>query len=388
MIEDVLKKHLPDLTAIRHDLHAHPEMLFQEERTAGIVADECRRLGFEVATGIAKTGVVASLRNGNSGRTIGIRADMDALPIQEQTNLPYASKYPGKMHACGHDGHTTMLLGLARYLAEHRNFDGTVRLIFQPSEEDEGGAFRMIEDGLFTRFPCDRVFALHNLPGEAEGQIVVRPGPITASCDVFTIVVQGVGGHGALPHKSVDPVVAASSIVLALQTVVSRNLDPHDPAVVTVGAINGGSMATVIPEEVRLLVGVRTVTKPVRDLVLTRIKELAMAHAKSYGCTADVQIGLDSWSYPAGFNTPDEAALVRAVALEMGQDPTKVDMRGPFMFSEDFSAMQEVVPSCYFGLGAGPGPMLHDPGYNFNDALLVKGPAFWARLVEKALPQA
>ena len=388
MIEDVLRKHLPDLTAIRHDLHAHPEMLFQEERTAKIVADECRRLGFEVATGIAKTGVVASISNGTSGRVIGIRADMDALPIQEQTNLSYASKYPGKMHACGHDGHTTMLLGLARYLAEHRNFDGTVRLIFQPSEEDEGGAFRMIEDGLFTRFPCDRVFALHNLPGEAEGQIVVRPGPITASCDVFTIVVQGVGGHGALPHKSVDPVVAASSIVLALQTVVSRNLDPHDPAVVTVGAINGGSMATVIPEEVRLLVGVRTVTKPVRDLVLSRIKDLAMAHAKSYGCTADVQIGLDSWSYPAGFNTADEAALVRAVALDMGQDPERVDMRGPFMFSEDFSAMQEVVPSCYFGLGAGPGPMLHDPGYNFNDALLVKGPAFWARLVEKALPQA
>lgn len=388
MIEDVLRKHLPDLTAIRHDLHAHPEMLFQEERTAAIVADECRRLGFEVATGIAKTGVVASISNGSSQRVIGIRADMDALPIQEQTNLPYSSKYPGKMHACGHDGHTTMLLGLARYLAEHRNFDGTVRLIFQPSEEDEGGAFRMIEDGLFTRFPCDRVFALHNLPGEAEGQIVVRPGPITASCDVFTIVVQGVGGHGALPHKSVDPVVAASSIVLALQTVVSRNLDPHDPAVVTVGAINGGSMATVIPEEVRLLVGVRTVTKPVRDLVLSRIKDLATAHAKSYGCTADVQIGLDSWSYPAGFNTADEAALVREVALDMGQDPAKVDMRGPFMFSEDFSAMQEIVPSCYFGLGAGPGPMLHDPGYNFNDALLVKGPAFWARLVEKALPQA
>ena len=387
MIEDILHRHLPELTAIRHDLHAHPEMLFHETRTAKIVADECRRLGFDVTTGIAQTGVVASLSNGTSERVIGIRADMDALPIQEQTNLAYASKYPGKMHACGHDGHTTMLLGLARYLAEHRNFDGTVRLIFQPSEEDEGGAFRMIEDGLFTRFRCDRVFALHNLPGEAEGQIVVRPGPITASCDVFTIVVQGVGGHGALPHKSVDPVVAASSIVIALQTVVSRNLDPHDPAVVTVGAINGGSMATVIPEEVRLLVGVRTVTKPVRDMILARVKDLAMAQAKSFGCTANVQIGLDSWSYPAGFNTADEAKLVRDVAIEMGQDPAKVDMRGPFMFSEDFSAMQEIVPSCYFGLGAGPGPMLHDPGYNFNDALLVKGPAFWARLVEKALPQ-
>lgn len=387
MIEDVLSKHLADLTAIRHDLHAHPELLFEQQRTAQIVADECRKAGFEVVTGLAKTGVVASLTLGTSSRVIGIRADMDALPIQEQTNLRYASRHSGRMHACGHDGHTTMLLGLARYLSETRRFDGTVRLIFQPAEEDEGGAFRMIEDGLFSRFPCDRIFALHNLPGEAEGQIVVRPGPITASCDVFTIVVQGVGGHGALPHKSVDPVVAASSIVLALQTVVSRNLDPHDPAVVTVGAINGGSMATVIPEEVRLLVGVRTVTKPVRDLVLTRIKDLATAHAKSYGCTADVQIGLDSWSYPAGFNTTDEAALVREVALEMGQDPAKVDMRGPFMFSEDFSAMQEVVPSCYFGLGAGPGPMLHDPGYNFNDALLVKGPAFWARLVEKALPQ-
>jgi len=388
MIEDILKRHLPELIDIRHDLHAHPEMLFQETRTAKIVADECSRLGFEVTTGIAKTGVVASMSAGSSRRVIGIRADMDALPLQEQNNLRYSSKYPGKMHACGHDGHTTMLLGLARYLAETRNFDGTVRLIFQPSEEDEGGAFRMIEDGLFERFPCDRIFALHNLPGEAEGQIVVRPGPITASCDVFTIVVQGVGGHGALPHKSVDPIVAASSIVLAMQTVVSRNLDPHDPAVVTVGAINGGSMATVIPEEVKLLVGIRTVTEAVRDMVLARIKDLATAQAKSYGCTADVQIGLDSWSYPAGFNSADEAALVRQVAVDMGQDPTKVDMRGPFMFSEDFSAMQEVVPSCYFGLGAGPGPMLHDPGYDFNDALLIKGPAFWARLVEKALSQA
>lgn len=388
MIEDILRKHHAELVAIRQDIHAHPEMLFQEERTAAIVADDLKRLGFQVTTGIAKTGVVASITNGTSDRVIGIRADMDALPIQEQTNLPYASKYPGKMHACGHDGHTTMLLGLARYLLETRKFDGTVRLIFQPSEEDEGGAMKMIEDGLFERFPCDRIFALHNLPGEAEGQILVRPGPITASCDVLTIVVRGVGGHGALPHKSVDPIVAASSLVLALQTIISRNLDPHDPAVVTIGSIHGGSMATVIPEEVSLLVGIRTVTSGVRQLVLTRIKDLATMHAKSYGCTAEIQMGVDSWSYPAGFNTAEEAALVRQVALEMGQDPEKVDLRGPFMFSEDFSAMQEVVPSCYFGLGAGPGPMLHDPGYNFNDTLLVKGPAFWARLVETALPQA
>jgi hippurate hydrolase len=387
MIEDIIRKHLPELIAIRHDLHAHPEMLFEEKRTAAVVARELERLGFKVTSGIAKTGVVGTLSAGSSSRTIGIRADMDALPIQEQTNLTYASKYPGKMHACGHDGHTTMLLGLARYLAETRNFDGTVHLIFQPSEEDEGGAMKMIEDGLFTRFPCDRIFALHNIPGEPEGQIMVRPGPITAAVDIATVIIQGVGGHGAIPHKSVDPIVAAASLVMALQTIVSRNIDPHDPAVVTVGSINGGALATVIPESVKLLVGIRTVTRPVREMVLARVRDLAQAHARSFGCTADVQTGLDSWSYPAGFNTEPEAALVREVALDMGQDPAKVDMRGPFMFSEDFSSMQELVPSCYFGLGAGPGPMLHDPGYNFNDALLVAGPAFWARLVEKALPQ-
>jgi hippurate hydrolase len=386
MIEDILKKHQAELTAIRRDLHAHPEMLFEEVRTAAIVARELARLGFKVAEGIARTGVVGTLTNGSSSRAIGIRADMDALPIQEQTNLPYASKFPGKMHACGHDGHTTMVLGLARYLAETRKFDGTVHLIFQPSEEDEGGALRMIEDGLFQRFPCDAVFALHNLPGEAEGQIMVRPGPITAAVDIASITVRGVGGHGALPHKAVDPIVAASSLVLALQTVISRNLDPHDPAVITVGSINGGSMATVIPEEVKLLAGIRTTTKPVREMILGRIRELVQAHVKSFGCTADVDIGENSWSYPAGSNSLKEAALVREVALDMGQDPAQVDLRGPFMFSEDFAFMQEVAPSCYFGLGAGPGPQLHDPGYNFNDELLVKGSAFWARLVEKALP--
>ena len=386
MIEDRLKAHLSELTAIRQDLHMYPELLFQEVRTAAIVAGELARLGFRVATGIARTGVVGTLTSGTSRRTIGIRADMDALPIEETTNLPYASKIPGKMHACGHDGHTAMLLGLARYLSETHRFDGTVHLIFQPSEEDEGGALRMIEDGLFKRFPCDAVFALHNLPGEELGQILVRPGPITAAVDIASIAIRGVGGHGAIPHKAVDPVVAASSLVMALQSIVSRNLDPHDPAVITVGAFNAGSMATVIPEEARLLVGIRTTTEPVREMILGRINELARFHAKSFGCEAEVGLGDASWSYPAGSNTAPEAALVRELAIGMGQDPARVDMRGPFMFAEDFAYMQQVVPSCYFGLGAGPGPMLHDPGYNFNDALLVIGPAFWARLVEKALP--
>ena len=387
MIEGFLRKHQDELTAIRRDLHMHPEMLFEEVRTSAIVARELARLGFRVATGLAKTGVVGTLTNGTSSRAIGIRADMDALPIHETTNLPYASKYPGKMHACGHDGHTTMLLGLARYLAETKNFDGTVHLIFQPSEEDEGGALRMIEDGLFERFPCDSVFALHNLPGEAAGQILVKPGPITAAIDIVGITVRGVGGHGAVPQKAIDPIVAASSLVMALQSVISRNLDPHDPAVVTVGSFTAGSMATVIPEEAKLLIGVRTCTTAVRDMILGRIRDLATAQAKSFGCAVELKIGDGSWSYPAGANTVAEAALVREVAIEMGQDAANIDMRGPFMFSEDFAFMQECVPSCYFGLGAGPGPMLHDPGYNFNDELLLKGPAFWARLVEKALPR-
>lgn len=386
MIEDLVARHRAELTAIRHDLHRHPEMLFEEYRTAGVVARELERLGFQVATGIAKTGVVGTLSNGTGRRSIGIRADMDALPIHETTNLPYASTYPGKMHACGHDGHTTMLLGLARYLSENRNFDGTVHLIFQPSEEELGGAFRMIEDGLFKRFPCDAIYGLHNLPGEDMGQILVRPGPITAAVDIVAITVKGVGGHGAVPHKAVDPIVCASSLVVALQSIVSRNLDPHDPAVITVGAFNSGSMATVIPEDAKLLLGVRTVTKPVREMILQRISDLAVAHAKSFGCTAEVMMDAASWSYPAGANTAKEAALVREVAIELGQDPARVDMRGPFMFSEDFAYFQEVIPSCYFGLGAGPGPMLHDPGYDFNDGLLVNGPVFWARLVERALP--
>ena len=385
MIENILKQHVAELTAIRHDIHAHPEMLFEEVRTAAIVAKELARLGFQVTTGIAKTGVVGTLTNGTSRRSIGIRADMDALPIHETTNLPYASKFPGKMHVCGHDGHTAMLLGLARYLAETKKFNGTVHLIFQPSEEDEGGALRMIEDGLFKRFPCDAVYAMHNYPGEPEGQIMVKPGAITAAVDIVGITIHGVGGHGAIPQSSVDPIVAASSLVMALQTIVSRNLPPLDPAVITVGAFNSGSMATVIPADAKLLVGVRTCTSEIRELAINRIRDLATSHAKSFGCTAELKIGDGSWSYPAGSNTAAEAALVREVALEMGQDPVKVDLKGPFMFSEDFAYMQELIPSCYFCVGSGPGPMLHDPGYNFNDALLLKGPAIWARVVEKAL---
>jgi hippurate hydrolase len=373
-----------ELAAIRHDLHMHPELHFEEFRTSKIVAAELGKLGFTVTTGIAGTGVIGTLVKGSSRRSMGIRADMDALPIHETSNLPYASRTAGKMHACGHDGHTAMLLGAARYLAETQNFDGTVHLIFQPAEEDISGAKRMIEEGLFKRFPCDAVFALHNIPGDETGQISVRPGAITAAVDIVEVTIQGLGGHGALPHMAADPIVAASGIVLALQSIVARNVDPHDPAVITVGAFNAGALATIIPGEAHLNIGVRTCTKGTRELIRKRIESLVDLQAKSFGCEADI-IYNPGISYPPGYNTPEHAELVRDVAIELGQDAARIDLRGPYMFSEDFAFMQEVVPSCYFGLGNGNSRSLHDSGYDFNDQLLVKGPVFWGRLVERFL---
>jgi hippurate hydrolase len=384
MSRERIAKHGEDLRAIRRDLHEHPELLFDVERTAGVVARELARLGYKVATGIAGTGVIGTLTNGAGAKTMGIRADMDALPIHEQTNLPYASKTPGKMHACGHDGHTAMLLGAARYLAETRAFDGTVHLIFQPAEEDLGGGKRMVEEGLFRKFPCDAVFALHNIPGVPAGQIMVRPGAITGSIEVVKAVIRGVGGHGAMPHKATDPIVAAASAVVALQSIVSRNLDPLDSAAITVGAFNSGSLATVIPETATLDIGIRAFTHEVQDLTGRRVREIVVNQAKSFGCQAEFYSEGAS-VYPAGKNTPAEAALVREVAIELGQKPEHIDMRGPFMFAEDFAFMQAERPSCYFGLGNGDSRQLHDPGYDFNDENLVHGPLFWGRLVERFL---
>ena len=384
MIREKISGFAGELAAIRHDLHMHPELCFAEFRTSKIVAEELGKLGFAVTSGIAGTGVIGTLVKGFSRRSIGIRADMDALPIHETSNLPYASRSPGKMHACGHDGHTTMLLGAARYLAESSNFEGTVHLIFQPAEEDVSGAKRMIEEGLFKRFPCDAVFALHNIPGDETGQISVRPGAITAAVDIVEVTVQGLGGHGAMPHMAADPIVAASGIVMALQTIVARNVDPHDPAVITVGAFNAGALATIIPGEARLNIGVRTCTKGTRELIRQRIEALVTLQAKAYGCEADIVYN-PGISYPPGYNTPEHAELVRNVAIELGQDPARVDLRGPYMFSEDFAFMQEIVPSCYFGMGNGNSRSLHDSGYDFNDELLVNGPVFWGKLVERFL---
>lgn len=375
------------LVAIRRDLHAHPELQFEEHRTAAIVARELERFGIEVSTGVAGTGVVGTLSRGSSRRAVALRADMDALPIHEMTNLPYASRTAGVMHACGHDGHTTMLLGAAQMLAKASDFDGTVHFIFQPAEEDISGARRMVDEGLFEQFPCDAIYALHNLPGEAVGQVRVRPGPITAAVDIVGVDIIGIGGHGAMPHKTADPIVAASAIVMALQSIVSRNVDPLDPAVVTVGSLTGGSNPTIIPEACAMTIGVRSCTAETRALLKERIISLITAQAQSFGCRAQISYN-PGISYPPGVNSPAEAEIVRQTALGMGQPAAAVDMRGPFMFSEDFAFMQEVKPSCYFGIGNGPSRNLHDAGYDFNDDLLPLGARFWCELVQRCLPKA
>jgi hippurate hydrolase len=375
---------IDELIAIRHDLHMHPELAFEEHRTAGIVARELTNAGFKVETGVASTGVVGTITHGTSRKVIAIRADMDALPIHELTNLKYSSRTAGKMHACGHDGHTTMLLGLARHLAKTKNFDGTVHLIFQPAEEDISGAKRMVEEGLFQRLKADFIFACHNIPGMELGQVCVRSGAMTAAVDIVDVTIRGLGGHGAIPHQARDPIVAAASAVMALQTAVSRNTDPLEAAVVTVGSFHGGVIATIIPETVELKLGVRTISKATGTLMAKRIPEILRQQAASFGCEAEVNYG-EGISYPPCFNHVAAAKLVKDTALALGQPEAQIDMRGPFMFSEDFAFMLEQTPGAYFGIGNGNSKSLHDAAYDFNDGLLEKGVEFWAKLVERAL---
>ena len=384
-IADRLAAHAGDLRGIRHDLHAHPELGLEERRTSEIVARELTRLGFHVTRGLATTGVVGTLVNGHGRKSIGLRADMDALPIQETTGLPYQSRIAGRMHACGHDGHTTVLLGTARYLAETRNFDGTVHLIFQPAEENFGGAKYMIDEGLFKRFPCDAVFAFHNVPGFATGQFAVKPGTIMAAVDIAHAVISGLGGHGAIPHETVDPVVAGAAVVTALQTVVSRNIDPVEPAVVTVGMFNAGTACNIIPESAALEISVRSCSEAVRRKLASRIPQIITGVAEAHGATAKVDY---EFGYPATVNSRNETEFARAVAAELGGEHPPIDMTAAMMISEDFAYMLEATPGCYFMLGngnEGRQPALHSPDYDFNDALLVTGPAMFGRLVERFL---
>jgi hippurate hydrolase len=378
-----------EFVALRRDLHRHPELGLQEFRTADLVAERLAAWGYTVHRGLATTGVVGQLRRGSGQRRLGLRADMDALPIEETNTFSHASAHPGVMHACGHDGHTAMLLAAARHIAEQVDFSGTLNLIFQPAEEHPGGAAIMIREGLFERFPCDAIFAMHNMPGHPAGHLVLREGPSMASSDDVTITLRGVGGHGAMPHRATDPVVAGASLVMALQTVVSRNVDPRQTAVVTVGAFQAGQANNVIPASATLRLSVRALDRDVRDLLEQRIRALAAAQADSFGLVADIHYHRD---YPVLVNTPAETELARAVALDL-LGPDRVTLQGEALTgSEDFACMLDHVPGCYLLIGNGSEAdggsgacMVHHPGYDFNDAILPTGAAFRSRLVQRVL---
>jgi hippurate hydrolase len=369
-----------DPIAFRRKLHAAPELSRAEHATSALIADLLVGWGYDVARGIGGTGVVASLTSGAGERSIGLRADMDALPIAETTGAAYASTSPGVMHACGHDGHMTMLLTAARELAETRDFSGTVRLIFQPAEE-VGGAVEMIADGLFERFPVDAVFAMHNWPGIPAGDFRFTFGPTMASVDWIIITIKGHGGHGALPHEAVDPIVAASSLVMALQTIVARSVDPMATAVVSVCMIHGGTQPNVIPDKVELQLTTRAFTDAVRDTIRERIRVLAETHAAAYGATAEV---IHPPGFPALINHHDETALAQQVAIRhFGED--SVALAAPRMVSEDFAFMLEKKPGAYLFIGNGPSGELHSPTYDFNDAIIERGAAYWVALAKDYL---
>ncbi|WP_439271618.1 M20 aminoacylase family protein [Pseudochrobactrum sp. HB0163] len=373
-----------ELNAIRHHLHAHPELSFEEEKTAAFVADKLESWGYEVTRNIGGHGVVGRMRAGNGKRSIAIRADMDALPIVEKTGLDYASTNEGVMHACGHDGHTTMLLGAAEYLARTKNFNGTVNLIFQPAEEagEISGAQAMIADGLFERFPCDAIFGLHNHPGIPEGTFLTRSGPIMAAADTAYIRVIGKGGHASRPHLTVDPVMVACSLVMALQTVVARNIDPTETAVITVGTIHGGEASNVIPDYVDLAASIRSFSPKVRELLQKRVIELTEQHAAAYGATVEIKYEL---GYPVVVNSDAETVFATEVVRELVGDD-KVSLCPLIPGSEDFAYFLQHKPGSFLRLGNGvDSAVLHNPKYNFNDANLPVGAALWARLAERFL---
>ena len=374
-----------EMVAWRRHLHAYPEMAFEEHETSAFVAARLAEFGIEVHRGLAGTGVVGVVRAGASSRTIGLRADMDALPMAEQNAFAHASRHPGKMHGCGHDGHTVMLLGAARHLAETRNFDGTVHLIFQPAEEGAGGGKVMIEDGLFELFPCDTVFGLHNWPTLQAGHFGVRAGPIMAAADRFEITVTGKGAHGGMPHHGVDPVLVAAHIVTAAQALVSRGTDPVDTAVVSFTMIQGGSAFNVIPDEVTISGTVRSFKPETRDALEAGLARTAENVAAAFGAVATVSYRR---SYPATVNSPAEANFAAAVAAKVvGPERVQRDL-APSMGAEDFAFMLQQRPGCYVWLGQGGGPdscMIHNPRYDFNDDILSTGASYWALLAETAL---
>ena len=383
-----IRPRLAKLTEIRRDLHAHPELAFAEHRTAELIARHLEAAGIEVHRGLGKTGVVGVVRGGRSLRAIGLRADMDALPMQERNEFAHRSVHEGCMHACGHDGHATMLLGAAEALAARRDFDGTVYLIFQPAEEGEGGGLAMIEDGLFERFPMESVFGMHNWPGMPAGQFGVRSGPVMASADRFDIEVLGHGAHAAMPHLGADPVTAGAALVQAIQTIVSRTLDPIDSAVVSVTRFNAGEAYNVIPDRAQLGGTVRAFSEIVQDRVESALQRICDGVAAAF----DVEVTLDyRRGYPPTINSPAEAAICAEVASELvGSVNVATDTR-PSMGAEDFAYFLQRKPGCYVWIGNGEGEggcMLHNPTYDFNDDIIATGVAYWVELVRKVLAPA
>jgi len=382
---DHIRRDHDALTTIRHDLHAHPELGMEEHRTAELVARKLEEWGIEVHRGIGGTGVVGVLRAGSGNRAVGLRADMDALPMQEATDLPFRSTAPGRMHACGHDGHTAMLLGAAKYLAETRNFSGTVNLIFQPGEEGCGGALAMLEDRLFERFPCDTIYGMHNRTGMEVGTFAVREGPAMAGGAFFDITVGGKGSHGARPEESIDPVLTACHIATALQSIVSRNLSPRDPAVVSVTKVMGGDAYNVIPQTATISGTARFFAREVGQKIEDAMRRLAEGVAAGFGATASLDWRL---IFAPTINAAEPAAAVMDAVRDLVGDAQLITDKPPVMGSEDFAFMLEQVPGAYLNLGNGPGFSPHHPGYMFNDAAIPFGAGLYARLVEMGLPKA
>lgn len=387
---------IDEIVAIRRDIHAHPELCYEEHRTAALIEQKLKEWDIACTGGIGKTGVVGSIKAGTSNKTIGLRADMDALPMQEENNFAHRSRHDGKMHGCGHDGHTAILLAAARHLSENRNFDGTVRFIFQPAEEGGAGAKAMIEDGLFERFPCDAVFGLHNWPGMPEGSFGYRAGPLMASSNIFRINIRGKGGHAAAPQDSADPVPVIAQLVQALQTVVSRNIRPIDAAVLSITQIHAGTASNVIPDHGWIGGAVRAFSDEVVDLIEARMKQLAAQIANAFGCTSEVTF---ERRYPALVNSEAETELCAEVMRGLYGAEKSVEYvfeHEPVMPSEDFAFMLQKRPGSYIFLGNGDGShrqpdhglgpcLLHNPSYDFNDNLLGIGASFWVRLTEKYL---
>mgnify|MGYP001594737372 FL=1 len=383
IFERILQLHT-EMAEWRHDLHAHPETAFEEQRTAAVVAKKLESFGIGVHLGLGRTGVVGTLRAGSGNRAIGLRADMDALHIQEKNSFGYRSQHEGKMHACGHDGHTAMLLGAAKYLSETKKFDGTVHFIFQPAEENEGGGREMVEQGLFEKFPCESVYGMHNWPGMPVGQFGVRAGPTMASFDIFEIELTGRGSHAALPHMGVDPIVAASALVQALQTITSRNIDPIEPAVVTVTQVHAGDTWNVIPDTAVVRGTTRAFRPAAQALIERRLRELCAGIAAANG--AQVKVRYER-RYPPLINAPLETETCTAV-IEAMVGPENVLRVPPTMGAEDFAFMLQAKAGCYVFIGNGPGEggcMLHNARYDFNDQILPLGASYWANLVEHSL---